>query len=194
MSSISAMSRAELINELIASPHPAIISDISAAYLASRGSFIPSPHDALVCHRLAVARELILRDLADQMKSKPVLSSPDTVREWLRLHCANAEHEVFLVLHLDVRNRLIEAQELFRGTLTHTSVYPREVVKSALARNAASVIVAHNHPSGNAEPSQADSVLTQQLKSVLALVEVRVVDHFIVAGNGILSFAEQGLL
>ena len=194
MKNISVMSRAELVDELIASHRPAINSDPPAAYHASHTAFTRTPHDAIVCHKLSVARELLLRDLADQMKSGPVLSSPDAVRDWLRLHCANLAHEVFIVLHLDVRHRLIDAQELFRGTLTQTSVYPREVVKSSLERNSAAVLLAHNHPSGNTEPSQADRVLTQQLASALSLVDVRVVDHFIVAGDQILSFAERGLI
>jgi DNA repair protein RadC len=104
------------------------------------------------------------------------------------------EHEVFIILLLDSQNRLIEAQELFRGTLIQTSVYPREVVKSTLARNAAAVVFAHNHPSGVAEPSRADELLTQSLKQALALVDVRVLDHFVVAGTSTVSFAERGLI
>ena len=101
---------------------------------------------------------------------------------------------MFLVLYLDAQHRLIEAEELFRGTLTQTSVYPREVVKGALARNAAALAVAHNHPSGEAEPSRADEMLTQTLKSALSLVDVRVIDHFVVAGDRVISFAERGLI
>ena len=140
-----------------------------------------------------MARELLLRDLAERMKAEPVLSAPAAVRDWLRLYCANLEHEVFIILLLDAQNRLIEAQELFRGTLSQTSVYPREVVKSTLARNAAAVMFAHNHPSGVAEPSRADELLTQSLKQALALVDVRVLDHFVVAGTSTVSFAERGL-
>lgn len=194
MRKLSVMSRAKLICELLAPPHPAAVADASAAYTSPNGSPALAPCDALVKHKLAVAREILLRDLAAQMQSGPVLSSPDAVRAWLKLRCAELEHEVFIVLYLDVRNRLIEHEEIFRGTLTHTSVYPREVVKSALARNAASVILAHNHPSGHPEPSAADRALTTQLASALSMVEVRVIDHFIVAGDSIVSFAEQGLL
>ena len=143
--------------------------------------------DALVSYKLAVARELLLRDLAERMKAEPVLSAPGTVRDWLRLHCADLEHEVFIMLLLDAQNRLIDAHELFRGTLSQTSVYPREVVKYTLARNAAAVVFAHNHPSGVAEPSRADEVLTQNLKQALALVDVRVLDHFVVAGTSTVS-------
>jgi DNA repair protein RadC len=107
---------------------------------------------------------------------------------------AGQEHESFVVLFLDAQNRLIVSEELFRGTLTQTSVYPREIVKEALRKNAASVIFSHNHPSGVAEPSRADELLTNSLKQALALVDVKVLDHFIVAGAAILSFAERGLL
>jgi len=116
------------------------------------------------------------------------------VRDYLRFTLAARAHEVFVVLFLDAQHRVMSDAELFRGTLTQTSVYPREVVKAALAANAAAVIFAHNHPSGVAQPSQADELLTRQLKEALALVEVRVLDHFIVAGNQTLSFAERGLL
>ena len=135
-----------------------------------------------------------LRDLAERMKSEPVLGAPDTVRDWLRLYCANLEHEVFLILHLNTRNCLIEAQELFRGTLTQTSVYPREVVKEVLRRNAAAVVIAHNHVSGTPEPSRADELITQSLRQALAVIDVKVLDHFIVAGTNTLSFAEKGLI
>jgi DNA repair protein RadC len=113
--------------------------------------------------------------------ARAVPSSPGAVRDYLRLHLAGLQHEVFFALWLDAQNRLIAAEEIFRGTLTQTSVYPREVVKLALRHNAAAVVLAHNHPSGVAEPSRADEVLTSELKQALALVEVRVLDHFIVA-------------
>jgi len=137
---------------------------------------------------------VLLRDLREQMRNGPLMTSPQILRDWLRLYCANLEHEVFLVLYLDTQHRLIEAEELFRGTLTQTSVYPREVIKGALARNAAALAVAHNHPSGEAEPSRADEMLTQTLKSALSLVDVRVIDHFLVAGDRVISFAELGLV
>jgi DNA repair protein RadC len=116
------------------------------------------------------------------------------VRDYLQLQLAAREHEVFAVLFLDAQQRLLRFDEMFRGTLTQTSVYPREVVRRALALNAGAVILAHNHPSGVAEPSRADEFLTQSLKSALALVDVRVLDHFVVGKGQIVSFAERGLL
>ncbi len=145
--------------------------------------------------QLAATLELARRALRHDMSRRDVLSSPQQVRDYLRLRLGSLAHEVFVVLLLDAQNRLIEAVEAFRGTLTQTSVYPREIVKTALAYNAAAVIFAHNHPSGVAEPSRADDLLTRQLKQALELVDVRVLDHFIVAGTDPpLSFAERGLL
>jgi DNA repair protein RadC len=123
------------------------------------------------------------------------LSSPGEVRALLMFHLAELEHESFAVLFLNTQNCLIEYRELFRGTLSKTSVYPREIVKTALRLNAAAVIFAHNHPSGLSEPSRADEVITVSLKSALEMVDIKVLDHFIVAGRGVpLSFAERGLL
>jgi DNA repair protein RadC len=122
------------------------------------------------------------------------LSSPVAVRDYLRLTLQHRPVEVFMGLFLDAQNRVIAAEELFSGTLTQTSVYPREIVRRALVLNAASVIFAHNHPSGVAEPSRADEMLTQALKQALATVDVRVLDHFIVGSGSALSFAERGLL
>ena len=138
--------------------------------------------------------EMSRRALSEQMQAKDHLSSPQHVRDYLCLKLGHLSREVFMVLFLDAQNRIVTTEEMFSGTLTQTSVYPREVVKRALQHNAASVIFAHNHPSGIAQQSQADELLTQQLKQALALVDVRVLDHFIVAGNSSLSFAERGLL
>jgi DNA repair protein RadC len=145
--------------------------------------------------QLKASFELARRALTQEMASRDAFTAPGKVRDWLRLKLATRQHEVFMALWLDAQNRLIKADELFSGTLTQTSVYPREVVKAALANNAAAVILAHNHPSGIAEPSQADEMLTRTLKTALSLVDVKLLDHFIVAGNGTpLSFAERGLL
>ena len=129
---------------------------------------------------------------ADELKNR--LAKPIAEKKPLRVKLGALEHEVFGVIHLDAQNRVIDYVEMFRGTVSQTSVYPREVVKEALARNSAALLLVHNHPSGAAEPSRADEMLTQTLKSALALVDVRVLDHLIVAGSAILSFAERGLL
>lgn len=145
--------------------------------------------------QLQAVMEMARRALGERLRERDVLASPQEVRDWLQLRLANLPHEVFMVLLLDAQNRLLGAHELFRGTLTQTSIYPREVVKLALGENAAGVILAHNHPSGLAEPSRADEMLTASLKQALALVDVRVLDHFIVAaGSPVLSFAERGLV
>lgn len=144
--------------------------------------------------QFAAAVELARRSLAEQMKKRSALTSPGAVRDYLRLTLAARAHEVFACIWLDAQHRVIDCVEAFRGTLTQTSVYPREIVKAALAANAAAVIFAHNHPSGTAQPSQADELLTRNLKDALALVEVKVLDHFIVAGSQAISFAERGLL
>ena len=191
---LSALTRAELVNELL-SPL-GCISGTSPLHVSEAVApvHLPSPVDTALARRLDVARELLLRDLHEQLRRGPVMSSPQVLRDWLRLYCTDLEHEVFLVLYLDAQHRLIEAEELFRGTLTQTSVYPREVVKGALARNAAALAIAHNHPSGEAEPSRADELLTQTLKSALSLVDVQIIDHFVVAGDQVISFAERGLI
>jgi len=143
---------------------------------------------------LGAVLELARRALGEQLHTGAALTAPGTVRDYLRLLLGTRPHEAFVCLFLDAQHRVIRAEELFRGTLTQTSVYPREVVKAALAANAAAVIFAHNHPSGVAEPSQADELLTRQLTEALSLVDVHVLDHFIVAGTQALSFAERGLL
>lgn len=144
--------------------------------------------------QLQAVIEMARRALKEDIHQGDALSSPAAVRDYLRLRLAHLPHEVFAALFLDAQNRVLAVEELFRGSLTQASVYPREVVKRALGHNAAGVIFAHNHPSGLAEPSQADRWLTDQLKAALALVEVRVLDHFVVAGTRTVSFAEQGLL
>ena len=143
---------------------------------------------------LLAVLELARRALAQQLKSATVFASPDAVKHYLQLQLAARPHEVFAVLFLDAQHRLLALEELFRGTLTQTSVYPREVVLRALHHQAAAVVLAHNHPSGSVQPSRADEALTQTLKAALALVDVRVLDHVIVAAGNALSMAEQGLL
>ena len=141
---------------------------------------------------LIIKRALAI--LHKRIRVADALSSPGAVRDYLRLLLTGREHEVFVCVFLDAQNRVIACDELFRGTLTQTSVYPREVVKTSLAHNAAAVILCHNHPSGVSEPSSADRQLTRTLTEALALVDVRVLDHFIVSAGDGLSFAERGLL
>ena len=143
---------------------------------------------------MAAVLELARRSVASELSARPVFDQPGKVKDYLALQLGAREHEVFAVLFLDAQNRLIRLEEMFRGTLTQTSVYPREVVKRALELGAASVLLAHNHPSGTAEPSRADEFLTQTLKSALALIDVRVLDHFVVGHGSVVSFAERGLL
>ncbi|MFM2399043.1 MAG: repair protein RadC [Pseudomonadota bacterium] len=138
------------------------------------------------------ALELGRRALSEQLQAQPLLNSPNAVNDFLRLTYTGETTEVFMALYLDAQNRLIHAAPLFRGTLTQTSVYPREVVKAALACNAAALIVAHNHPSGAAQPSAADVALTHRLKDALALVDIRLLDHLVVAGNSVVSLAQRG--
>jgi DNA repair protein RadC len=144
--------------------------------------------------QLQAVIEMARRALSEQIVERDAMSSPRAVREFLQLSLSGRANEVFVALFLDAQNRLIASEELFRGTLTQTSVYPREVVKAALRNNAAAVIFAHNHPSGVAEPSRADELLTQSLQQALSLVEIKTLDHFIVAGSRTVSFAERGLL
>ncbi|MGH8514174.1 MAG: RadC family protein, partial [Gammaproteobacteria bacterium] len=144
--------------------------------------------------QFAAALEILRRSLDEKLKERSALTSPGAVRDYLRLTLGRKDEEIFVCIWLDAQHKVIGVEEAFRGTLTQTSVYPREIVKKALARNAAAVIFAHNHPSGVAQPSQADELLTRNLREALALVEVKVLDHFIVAGNQAISFAERGLL
>ena len=143
---------------------------------------------------ITAVMELARRSLAQQLAQRTVLSSPQHVKDFLRLQLAHEGQEVFAVMFLDVQNQLLQFEPMFRGTLSQTSVYPREVVKRALALQASAVILAHNHPSGIAEPSRADEFLTQSLKQSLALIDVRVIDHLVVGADHAISFAERGLL
>jgi DNA repair protein RadC len=145
------------------------------------------------CEIIAVL-ELARRAMAQRLEERTVFADPQAVKHYLQLHLAARSYEVFAVLFLDVQNRLLAMEELFRGSLTQTSVYPREVVLRALHHNAAAVVLSHNHPSGTVQPSRADEALTQTLKAALALVDVRVLDHVIVAPGQALSMAEQGLV
>ncbi|AZP13454.1 MULTISPECIES: RadC family protein [Undibacterium] len=178
--------------------------DLGRDMLAQFGSlnalFAASMTDFSKIHGLGNAKyaqihavlELAKRAISEDLQVCENLSSPNNVKNYLQLLIGSKPHESFAVLFLDVKNRLIRTEELFRGTLNHASVYPREVVKAALSHNAASIILAHNHPSGSCEPSQADLSLTNTLKQALALVDIRVLDHFIIANPNVYSFAEHG--
>jgi DNA repair protein RadC len=176
--------------------------DLLATFGSLNGIFSASASQIETVHGMGSSKycqlqaifEMSRRALAEEMKQKDVLSSPKKVRHYLSLKLGNELREIFMVLFLDTQNRVQAQENLFEGTLTQASVYPREIVKRALHHNAASVIFAHNHPSGIVEPSRADETLTKALKSALDLVDIRVLDHFIVAGNETMSFAERGLL
>ena len=154
--------------------------------VAADGQYQPASKEDVVAAAKAFLHKSLCR--------KAAMGSPNVVKDYLAVSMGGYEREVFSVLFLDAQNRVIECREMFQGTLTQTSVYPREIVKLALTLNAASVILAHNHPSGCAEPSRADEALTQTVKAALALVDVRVLDHMVVAGAVVTSFAELGLL
>jgi DNA repair protein RadC len=153
--------------------------------------------DAAGGYRAAEADEVLLaaqRLLAAQVRGSDVMSSPAVVKDFLRTRLGPLPHEVFAVVHLDSQNRVLDYVEMFRGTVSQTSVYPREVVRDALLRNSSALVLVHNHPSGVADPSKADEYLTQTLKQAAALIDVRVLDHFIVAGSAVQSMAEKGLV
>lgn len=143
---------------------------------------------------IAAVMEMARRALAERMRTAPVFDNPQQVKDYVAMHLGALQHEVFAVMFLDGQHRLVQLEHLFHGTLTQTSVYPREIVKRALQLNAGAVVLAHNHPSGAAEPSRADEYLTQTLKSALQLVDVRVLDHLVVGCGQVVSFAERGLL
>ena len=188
---IGALRRMEqLIQEAVVTVPRALIAEtidlIAVLVRDAHGRYLPASADDI----LEAARQVIDR----KMRRGAEFTSPAAVKEYLRTKLASFEHEVFVVLFMDTRHRLIEYREMFHGTIDGASVYPREVVKEALRLNAAAVVVSHNHPSGNPEPSAADRALTQRLKEALGLVDVRVLDHIIVAGNETASFAEHGLI
>ena len=176
--------------------------DLLMQFGSLNGIFAATEHELSQIHGIGPSKyvqlqaifEMSQRALSEQLQQRDVFTSPQAVRDYLVLKLGGLTREVFLVLFLDTQNRLLASEEMFSGSLSETSVYPREVLKRALHHNAASVIFAHNHPSGIAQQSQADELLTKQLRQALALVDVRVLDHFIVAGNNTLSFSQKGLL
>jgi DNA repair protein RadC len=157
------------------------------AYFA-RDSSLPG------CRRLTTSLSLAQALLAEEMSDRPVFDSPTAVVDYLKLHFAGQPYESFVVMYLDAQHRLIAVEDLFRGTIAQTSVYPREIARRALHHNAAALVVAHNHPSGAAEPSRADEALTSALKASLSLLDVRVLDHLVIAGSQATSLAQRGLM
>jgi DNA repair protein RadC len=158
---------------------PLLVRDRSGEYFSAQ------PEDILHAARALLERKLQGEDL---------LNRPEDVQQYLRIRTAHLEHEVFGLVHLDAQHRLIRTEEIFRGTLSQATIYPREIVKECLRINSAAVILYHNHPSGSPEPSRADEALTQQLKAALNLVDVRVLDHIVVTNRQTMSFAQRGLL
>lgn len=156
--------------------------------------FAPEEGEKPEHHKLAAAHELVKRWMVEELHSAAPLASPKAVAEYLRVLFAGQEHETFVTLFLNSQNRLIAAEEMFRGTLTTTAVYPREIVKRGLKLNAAAAIFAHNHPSGTLDPSVSDVCLTEHLKQALATVDIVVLDHFVIAGGKSMSLADRGLI
>ena len=193
---IEAMSDVDLLGMIVGSKTAAqLLKDAGGSLSKVLYESLPSCNvRPRVRTKLRIATELVRRSLIEPMRQRDALTSPASVRDYLRMTLTGRDYEVFMVLFLDAQHRVLESEEMFRGTLTQTSVYPREVVKRSLVNNAAAVIFAHNHPSGVAQPSHADELLTRSLKDALALVDVKVLDHFVVAGTAVMSFAERGLL
>jgi len=196
----SELSSAQLLAELLASPP----LEVTRGLMGRAFNAQPTPGDELAglpaevraaaSRRLLVAREILQRQLLQQMQGRRLLDCPESFGEWLKLHCAVLDYEVFLVVYLDCHLRLIAIEQLFRGSVSSISIHPREVLKGALAHHAAALAFAHNHPSGKAEPSKADRDITAQLKAALQLIDVRVIEHFIVAGGNLFSFSQNSLL
>jgi DNA repair protein RadC len=192
MEDIALMSREALVAELMACADTHQISDTVPCCAMNSSTNGDGFQIAAVSRKLLVAKEVISRDLLASMKREPSFDSPARARDWLRLHFAGMERVVFVVMFLDRGNRLITVEEMFLGSISESRVYPREILKATLKHNAASLIAAHNYPSGRSEPSDADRRLTRDLVSALDLIDVKLLDHFVVAGMDTVSFAERG--
>lgn len=187
---ITGKSAVDLSRELLSH-----FGNLTGIFAASQTNFCQIPGMGIAKYaQLQAVLEMARRALSEELKNGNTMSSPALVRDFLRLTLANKQHEVFIGIFLDAKNHAIATEELFSGTLTQTSVYPREIIKRALHHNAAAIIFAHNHPSGVAEPSHADKILTQSLKQALAFIDVKVLDHFIIGNGTALSFAEHDLI
>lgn len=187
---ITGKSAVDLARELLSH-----FGSLTSIFAASQNNFCQIPGMGIAKYaQLQAVLEMSRRALGEELKKGNTLSSPELVRNFLRLSLANKQHEVFIGIFLDAKNHAIATEELFSGTLTQTSVYPREIIKRALFHNAAAIIFAHNHPSGVAEPSHADKILTQSLKQALAFIDVKILDHFVIGNGTALSFAEHDLI
>ncbi len=187
---VTGKSAVDLARELLL--HFGSLTNILAA---SQASFCKIPGLGIAKYtQLQAVLEMARRTLGEDLKHGDAMNSPQLARNFLRLSLANKENEVFIGIFLDAKNHTIAMEELFSGTLTQTSVYPREVIKRALYHNAAAMIFAHNHPSGVAIPSHADKILTQSLKQALALIDIKVLDHFIIGNGTAMSFSEHNLI
>lgn len=187
---ITGKSAVDLSRELLSH-----FGNLTGIFAASQTNFCQIPGMGIAKYtQLQAVLEMARRAISEELKNGNTMSSPALVRDFLRLTLANKQHEVFIGIFLDAKNHTIATEELFSGTLTQTSVYPREIIKRALHHNAAAIIFAHNHPSGVAEPSHADKILTQSLKQALAFIDVKVLDHFIIGNGTALSFAEHDLI
>lgn len=187
---ITGKSAVDLARELLSH-----FGNLTNIFAANQTSFCQLPGMGIAKYtQLQAVLEMARRALGEELKNGNAMNSPELVRNFLRLSLANKQHEVFIGIFLDTKNHTIATEELFSGTLTQASVYPREVIKRALYHNAAAIIFAHNHPSGVAEPSHADKILTQSLKQALAMIDVKVLDHFIVGNGTAMSFAEHDLI
>jgi len=194
---LAILDRAQL-EAIVLDPSALVTQELTCSDAAIAG-YIPAPttqREARLRHVLAAAHELLTRVASEAVKGRSIITDPSAMKDFLRVYFAGAERESFVVVFLDATHRVIEAEELFAGTLTQTSVYPREIARRALHFNAAAVCLSHVHPSGNAEPSRADEHLTSAIRQTLALIDVRVLDHIVVAANGssLTSMAERGLL
>jgi len=196
MFNVYTMSDADLLGAMVGGRTAARLLRIAGGSLSVALHQSVAQYDAQpkVSLKLQVAKELFRRSLLEPLRKRDALSSPAMVRDFLRITLAERDHEVFMVLFLDSQNHVIECEEMFRGTLSQTAVYPREIVKRSLQWNAAGLIVAHNHPGGLAIASRADETLTMTLKRALTLVDVKLLDHFVVSSGSLYSFAENGLL
>ena len=195
-SSIETMSDADLLGVLVGQRHAQhLLRDADGSLSRLLHEPLPVTYGPLRAgSRLQAAAELVRRSLFEQVQRRDAMTSPAEVRTYLRMTLVGRDHEVFLVLFLNSQHHVLACEEMFRGTLDQTAVYPREVVKRCLMLNASAVILAHNHPSGVPEPSRADEMLTKTLKNALSLIDTRVLDHFIVARDGVVSLAERGML